>query len=268
MADKRNLAQPAAELRRRAEAQAQDGESEPVAPLSLLACKQLIHELRVHQIELELQNEELRRALVELESSRERYFELYDLAPGGYLTISDKGLIVEANLTAARLLSETRRALIDQPFSRFLLPEDLGTYFRWRKQLFDTGEPQSCDLQLLTRSGAVSWVRLELALAKDAGGARVIRAALSDAGERKLLGKLLERKAIQLEEATSELEALAALLPTCRGCKRIRDGEGEWRELDAYVARVAEPGFARALCERCRCESDAADPRLPPRRLD
>ncbi|MEI7639446.1 MAG: hypothetical protein WCJ37_19180, partial [Syntrophus sp. (in: bacteria)] len=75
---------------------------------SLEETRQAFHELLVHQIELEIQNEELRRAQTELESSRARYFDLYDLAPVGYVTISETGLILETNLTAATLLGVRR----------------------------------------------------------------------------------------------------------------------------------------------------------------
>ena len=81
----------------------------------------LIHELEVHQIELEMQNEELRRAQLEIEGSREKYFDLYDFAPVGYLTLDEKGSISELNLTAAALLGIARKSALNKPFSLFPL---------------------------------------------------------------------------------------------------------------------------------------------------
>jgi PAS domain-containing protein len=82
----------------------------------------LVHELQVHQIELEMQNEELRQGQLKLEELNYRYLDLYGFAPVGYVTLNDKGLILEANLTAVRLLGEQRPTWIERTFSSFVCP--------------------------------------------------------------------------------------------------------------------------------------------------
>ena len=92
----------AANLRQRAETAFRDNiaqSPEDIKAATPEETQRMLHELRVHQIELEMQNEELRRAQVELDAARERYFDLYDLSPVGYVTVSETGLILEANLT-------------------------------------------------------------------------------------------------------------------------------------------------------------------------
>ena len=121
----------------------------------------IVHELRVHQIELEMQNEELRRAQLELEEQRAKYFELFDLAPVGYLTISGEGIVCDANLTAARLLGVERQELVGRPFSAFILPADQDVYYRHRKLLEQTGWPQTCELRLRSAGAAPFWAHLE-----------------------------------------------------------------------------------------------------------
>jgi len=118
------------------------------------ALRQALHELQVHQIELELQNDELRRMQVELDAERARYFDLYDLAPVGYCTVSEQGLILEANFTAATLLALARSELVRQPVSRFIHREDQDTYYLCRKHLLESGDAQSCELRMLTAGGA------------------------------------------------------------------------------------------------------------------
>ncbi|NEV63774.1 putative bifunctional diguanylate cyclase/phosphodiesterase [Thiorhodococcus minor] len=160
--DRSTVEQTASRLRARAERRL-GGTSPGGAPSTLAEAAQLLHELHVHRIELELQNEELRRAQAELEASRARYFDLYDLAPVGYLSLSEAGLIEEANLAAAALLSTPRAALLGQPFSRFLCDEDRALHYGCLRALRSTGAQQRCELRLAGGEGPPIWVLAEAA---------------------------------------------------------------------------------------------------------
>jgi len=142
---------------------------------------------------------------VELDAARARYFDLYDLAPVGYCTLSEKGLIVEANLTAATLLGVARGALVEQPIARFILKEDQDIYYRRRKQLFETGEPQACDLRMVKIDGVAFWAHLEATAAQDADGDPVFRIVMSDNPERKLAGDALKESE---ERYRNQVEAI------------------------------------------------------------
>jgi PAS domain S-box-containing protein len=197
-------------LRRRAEALAGEkaGEiPENLEALSPEVARRALHELRVHQIELEMQNEELRRTQEELEVSRARYFDLYDLAPVGYFTLSEQGLILEANLTAAKLLGVARGALVKQPLSRFILPGDQDVHYRHRKALLETGAPQSWDLRVLKKDAAPLWVRVEATTAQDADGASVWRAVVSDITK----SKFEEEEKAKLEAQNRQLQKAEGL---------------------------------------------------------
>ncbi len=177
------------ELRKQAEAVVRNNASpsrESIDAQSLEATWQMLHELRVHQIELEMQNEELRCAQLDLYASQARYFDLYDLAPVGYCTVSDTGLIQQVNLTAANFLGLARGALFKQPFSRVIHKEDQDIYYRFRKQLLESGESQSCELRLCKSNGSPFWAHLTATSAVDAN-VPVLRIALSDITERRQL---------------------------------------------------------------------------------
>src|SRR6185295_331888 len=148
--------------------------------LALQANQELLHDLRVHQAELEMQNEELRRTQQELESSRARYFDLYDMAPVTYFTLNHAGLIQEANLTAAALLGVPRSVLAKQPLSRFILAVDQDIYFYHRRQLVETGARQVFELRMVKSSGALCWVRFEATSVLAASGVLACRAVVSD----------------------------------------------------------------------------------------
>jgi len=119
------------------------------------------HEHQVYQIELELQNEELREAQSKLEKARTRYYELFDLAPVGYCTLSRKGVIEEVNLAAISYLGEPREEFVGKEFSQYILPEDQDTYYFFQKNLFATGNPQDCELRMQKSGGEILWIRLQ-----------------------------------------------------------------------------------------------------------
>ena len=104
----------------------------------------------------------------------------------GYCTISEEGLILEANLTAASLMGVARDALVKRPITRFILKEDQDIYYLHRKKLFETGEPQACDLRMLHQDGTQFWAHLAATAAQDADGAPVCRVVVSDITEHKL----------------------------------------------------------------------------------
>ena len=194
----------AADLRRRAEEMAGADEDKTLDMLLPEDRRQVLHELRVHQIELEMQNEELRRASVELEASRVRYFDLYDLAPVGYVTLSHKGLILQANLTAANLLGLARNNLVKQPLSRFIFPEDQDIFYGLSKQLFETDSPQACELRIIKAEGIPFWARLEVTAAQDADGAPERRVVVSDITEFKQAEETLQQSELRYRTLFAE----------------------------------------------------------------
>jgi PAS domain S-box-containing protein len=206
-------------LRKRAEAIARGKSAQTRVNFDVQSpeeAQRALHELRVHQIELEMQNDELRRTQEELNASRARYFDLYDLAPVGYFTISERGLILEANLTATTLLGVARGALAKQRLSRFIVHDDEDIHYGHRKQLFETGTPQVYELRLMKKDASHFWARVEATAAQDADGARVFRAVISDITERKRaedeisdLNKELERRNTELMAVNKELESFS-----------------------------------------------------------
>jgi two-component system cell cycle sensor histidine kinase/response regulator CckA len=173
----------AAELRRRAEEIAWGKAtrmSENPEVLSPEETRRTLHELRVHQIELEMQNEELRQTQGDLEMSQARYFNLYNLAPVGYITLDRSGLILEVNLTATSLLGVARSTVIQQPLTRFLVPEDQDSFYLRRKELLRAGMPQALELRLTRPKDVPFWARLEMTAAQEVDGTSVCRAVISD----------------------------------------------------------------------------------------
>ena len=132
------------------------------------------------------------------------------------------GLILEANLTAATLLGVPRGGLVKQVFSRFIHKEDVGTYYLHRKQLFESGEPQACELRIVTQGGANLWAHLAATAAQDDRGAPVCRMVLTDITSDK-----------QAAEALAESESkFRAVFENAPECVKLLDCEGRLLEMN------------------------------------
>jgi PAS domain S-box-containing protein len=175
-----------AKLRKKAEGIAREKKvklPENMEAMSPKAIRQTLHELRVHQIELDMQNEALRQTQAELAAERARYFDLYDMAPVGYLTLNEKGLIQNANLTAAKLLGMTKKSLLRQLLARFILQDDQDIYYRHRKSLWETDAPQSWEMRLVKKGGTAFCAHLEATNARQDHSTGSLRPGSAHAGQ-------------------------------------------------------------------------------------
>jgi len=163
----------------------------------------------VHQFELEIQNEELKHAQSEMELSREKYFKLYDIAPVGYCTLSETGLVIEANLKACDLFGLDRTYLKRQLFASFIFKDDQHIYYQAVKNLSKTGDSQSCELRFKRRNGTLLWVLIDISSTQDADGVILYLVAVSDITARRQTEFELEKASTELAETKlSEDEAL------------------------------------------------------------
>ncbi len=186
-----------AELRKRAEEKLRF-RATPIEKMSDADILKLTHELQIHQIELEMQNEDLRKSQNELAESRDRYSWLYDFAPVGYLTISEKGLIIEANLTFALMLDMERGLLIKKQLSKFIAREDQDIFYHHHRQILNTKELEICELKMLTKDGAKFHAHLESEIVLDQNDHQC-KIIVSDITKRKHADELVSKLSRAIE---------------------------------------------------------------------
>jgi PAS domain S-box-containing protein len=138
-------------------------------------------DLQTHQIELETQGDELRRVHLELKGARDKYLDLYEFAPVGYLTLNDKALIEEVNLAGATLLGVERRNLINARFRKFIAQTDSEQWIKYFMDVLDQEGKKTCTLTLKRGDGSMFPARLEsIRLTGSSEGTSTVRVALSD----------------------------------------------------------------------------------------
>ena len=199
----------------------------------------LIHELRVHEIELEIQNRLLQDTQHSLEGSRDRYSELYDLAPVAYLTLTDKGQIEQINLNGAMLISKPREQIVGLPFTSFIPPPDWPHWFQYLKQVLASQDRVTTELRLQKNGQPYRTVFMKsLAVRDDQGKATGCRCALIDITDRKNAEQQLQRaydemeqrvekRTEELKQANEKLRAEAAAREEM--AKALRESEARYR---------------------------------------
>lgn len=185
---------PPPQLRQKAETELARAPRD-VAPVP--AADQLLHELRVHQIELEMQNEELRRAQAALEESRDDYLDLYEFAPVGYLTLSGETQITAINLTGAALLGQDRLRVLRRRFEQFVGPDDRDRWHRFFLGAMRQKEQRTCELVMLRGDGSRFFARLDCV--RREREPPVLRVALTDITEHRHVEEELRIAAIAFE---------------------------------------------------------------------
>ena len=198
------------QLREQAEKtlEGQKADTREPSELSTEATRRLIHDLQVHQIELEMQNEELRRAQLELEEERDKYSDLYDFAPVGYFTISEKGVILDANLTMCTMSGVERGLLTGSPFSKFINRDDQAIFYYHRRKLIETNTKQTYELRIVNKDKSQFHAQMEcIPVLDEDGNICRIRAAVTNIADRKQAEEALRKAHDELERRVEERTA-------------------------------------------------------------
>ena len=204
--DKRGRKDGVNDLRKRAEARlAQSDHVDENRDLSPDEATALIHELQTHQVELELQNEDLREAQLALTEAHDRYVDLYDFAPVGYVTLDGAGKVIEANLRASELLGLPRAELFGRVFSSLVAEDDQDALFLCMRNLRSKGGRHEVDLRLRQPEPGERWTRTEWVQEKGEGRHGRVRVTLNDITEYKQL-----QARLALTDRLSSLGLLAA----------------------------------------------------------
>jgi PAS domain S-box-containing protein len=249
----------AAKLRRRAEERLQTRERTPQSamgnpqsairsPQSMPDPEQLVHELQVHQIELEMQNEALVQARAKADALLAQYTDLYEFAPTGYFNLAADGTILAVNLTGAGLLGLGRAQLLNRRLGALVSEADRPVFSAFLERTFAGEKRECCEVALLRTEKERLFVRVEAVVF---AGRRECRAAVLDVTDRHRVEAERERLIQELQAALARVKLLSGLLPICAGCKQIRDDKGYWSQVESYIQKHSEATFTHGLCPDC-----------------
>ena len=208
MANDKPASKQFSELRTRAEEamQKRPPDNLELAELSNEEMHSFLQEIQVHQIELEMQNDELCRAQLDLEAARDKYTDLYDFAPVGYFTIKEKGIIEQANLTGAALLGIDRQTLIGKPLTGFIAREDQDTFYLHHLQVLKKNGNHTCEIKMMNYDNAPFYAQLESIAVRGADETDTkLRTTITDITDRKMADQQLQASLVEKEVLLQEI---------------------------------------------------------------
>ena len=169
------------------------------------------HELSVYQIELEMQNENLRRTQLELEISQENYFNLFEFSPDGFVVLSRKGLILQANLTFSKLLATDRAEIIQKPLSAYIHFDDQDLYYKSRSKLLEDNKPLLIELRMLKSDSAFFWAAASMRIYNE-NGSSLIWLTITDIHKDKLLQEQVQHSKTELQDTFDAIQDWISLV--------------------------------------------------------
>ena len=209
----------------------------------------MVHGLQVHQIELEMQNEELKRANALVEETRNRYVDLYELAPTGYLTLDESGIVIESNLTAAGQLGVERSTLLKRPFQDYIVPADRDKFRSHLNEVVTSKKRHSCEIGLMTKSGGDFYALLDTLFILDSSGKKLCRTTATDFTQHKRAENLVNVRLSLLEFAASHspeellqktLDEIGQLTNSTIGFLHFVESDQKTLSLQAWSTRTLE----------------------------
>ena len=217
-------------------------------------------QLQLQMTELQLRGEGLRRSWIELEAERARYYNLYDLAPVGYCTLNEQGLILESNLSVAVLLGMRRKDLINRPLSEFILEEDRVIYFQHHEQALKTSLAAAWEQRMVDRHGTEFWAQCTATAALGADDSPGLRFVLSDITQRKLAELALQEREEQYRVLTN---AAPDAIVTCDRTGRIVNWNRSAEVIFGYSeAEILGEPLLRLIPERFHAAHQAGMERI------
>ena len=237
-----------AALRHRAEGRLRERHPETDPGRTEADTQRLLHELQVHQVELEMQNEELQRAQEESDQLLMKFTDLYDFSPIGYFTLDRGETILGLNLAGASLLGIERTKLLNRRFGQLVAAGARPAFTAFLKKAFVGEAKEVCEVPLERAGEPPCHVCMEAVASRSGQECRV---AVMDITGLKQAQAEQERLIAELQAALAQVKTLSGLLPICASCKKIRDDRGYWTQIESYIRSHSDAQFTHGICPEC-----------------